>query len=510
MKQFFTQLLINTGEEEAHVNKNKNQESVDPSSAFPESIDQDNEHDSNYEKIASTSALVAKNQEPETAFPSEHFVLKSKYQELSPTKARVLLQERTKELEAISRANQIFGEVSSPISKLIETYVSELPQWVQYPNVAEAKIIVGDTQVETTNFQKAKYPLYHETQTDQETRVGIELVYTESRSKGDDGPWLDEEHILIETLLSFILNYQNQWEKRQQIKTDLDRQTSVAIDVEAGVEDARKTAQSIAQSAEDIADHAHRSSDSMDEVAAETEDMSATIEEIASTSEEVAIKSQQAEEFAQEGNNAATEAINVMNEIDTSTEEVTRDVDSLQNRIQQIDEIVELINNIADQTNILALNASIEAARAGDAGSGFAVVANEVKSLAGKSQEHAAEIEQLINAIKSDADETVMSLAETTRQVDNGIKQVESTMNTLDQIKNSVTEASDGIREVSRATDDQAASTEEVATMVNELVDESESVADEIQSVAASNEEQVQQIESIESTINKLTQNNSN
>jgi len=357
--------------------------------------------------------------------PSSQYRLDESYSGLSETEAKVELQERTKELEAVTRATELFVGSDQPIGELIDSYVDELPQWFQYPSVTEAQIAVGEQIAESAGFERTGEPLTHETVTDSGTRIVIDVVYTEERPPADDGPWLQEEHNLLDTLLGIIESALTQQEHLQQIEQQRQQQRLVADDVESGVRAIRQTVEEMNDSTDEISDHAHNSANSMSEVATEISDMSATVEEIASTAEEVAATSANAEELANEGRDAATEAIDVMQRVDESTQDVSTDVGTLQDRIDEIDEIVEVINEIADQTNILALNASIEAARAGEAGEGFAVVADEVKSLAGESQEHATEIEKMIEEIKSDADDTVESLEETTHQVDQGIEKVQ-------------------------------------------------------------------------------------
>ncbi|QSG04456.1 globin-coupled sensor protein [Halapricum desulfuricans] len=291
----------------------------------------------------------------------------------------------------------------------------------------------------------------------------------------------------------------------QQLETEIEQQRSTSEEIEAAVTETRDAAEELADSTQQISDIADSQARQMGEVASEVSNMSATIEEIASTAEEVDATSARAERLAEEGQEDATEAIGVMEDVTASTETVTEDVDRLQERIGEIDEVVEVINDIAEQTNILALNASIEAARAGEAGSGFAVVADEVKSLAGESQEHAAEIERVVEAIQDDADETVESLETATQQVQQGMDRVEDAMRNLEDIVEAISEASRGIQEVAEATDDQAASTEEVASMVDDLVEQSERVASEVETVATANRQQRAQVEQIYEAVQRLS-----
>jgi len=276
-------------------------------------------------------------------------------------------------------------------------------------------------------------------------------------------------------------------------------------EVEADIDELGEAADNVSRHSEQINDIATEQASDMETISAEVGNLSATVEEIASTADEVEETSERANQLATEGSESAEEAMGVMEGIGESTHAVADDVDTLQKRMAEIDEVVEVINGIAEQTNMLALNASIEAARAGEAGDGFAVVANEVKSLAEESQNHAADIEQMVENIRTETEETVQNLQETTDRVDNGIAQVEEAMMRFEEIVDAIGEANHGITQVADATDDQAASAEEIASMVDEAVDKAETVSEEVDAIVADTEEQATMVAEINESITRLT-----
>jgi heme-based aerotactic transducer len=310
---------------------------------------------------------------------------------------------------------------------------------------------------------------------------------------------LDQQVAMDTYIHSYAEQMQEEMEQRERLTAE------VESDVLEPVEELQNAAEGVSSSAQEISGVAEDQSDAMENVAAEVSNMSATIQEIASTADEVTERSARAAETADDGRESAETAREVMGDIDEAATEMAEDFASLQERIAEVDEVVEVINRISEQTNLLALNASIEAARAGDAGQGFAVVADEVKSLAEESQRQAGQIEQLVEDIRADATETVESLDETEEQVDHGIERVEDAMASLTEIAEATDETSRGIREVAEATDEQAASTESVAALVEDAVEGATTVSAEVDDIAAATEEQTAMLDEVTRAVARLT-----
>ncbi|MFA9559957.1 methyl-accepting chemotaxis protein [Evansella sp. AB-rgal1] len=184
-------------------------------------------------------------------------------------------------------------------------------------------------------------------------------------------------------------------------------------------------------------------------------------------------------------------SISEIEAMNQAIQDVAVKMENLGERTQEIGQIVGVITQIADQTNLLALNAAIEAARAGEHGRGFAVVADEVRKLAEQSKQSSQQISNLIKSIQVETAETVTSMIATSETSAEGIEAIRSVEQTFTDIRGSVRNVTKQLEEVSSATEQMRASMEHITTNMNEINNISTDTASKTQEVSASVQEQL-------------------
>lgn len=205
-----------------------------------------------------------------------------------------------------------------------------------------------------------------------------------------------------------------------------------------------------------------------------------------------------------DGRKALEQMIEQMNEINENVTGLGTSVRALGERSAQIGSINDAITAIADQTNLLALNAAIEAARAGEQGKGFAVVADEVRKLAEQSVQSADQIATLIDTIQQDTDATLASMETTAQGVATGITVAETAGSSFEKIENAISNVTTQISDVANAINDLTSGSKQVSESMENVRTIAESAASSSQTVSAGTEEQLASMEEIESSSENL------
>lgn len=216
-------------------------------------------------------------------------------------------------------------------------------------------------------------------------------------------------------------------------------------------------------------DGAKSQNDQTRQVATAMQEMSSTVSQISENSTKAAEAARKASETALEGKEIVGEALAKMREIAQSVGDTAGKVEALGKRSEQIGRIVEVIDEIAEQTNLLALNAAIEAARAGEQGRGFAVVADEVKKLAERSGKATKEIATMIRSIQEETKSAVQAMELGTHQVEAGVETTTQAGMSLHEIIQSAERVGDTVTQIATAATEQSAATEEVNNSVAQI-----------------------------------------
>ncbi|EGO64967.1 methyl-accepting chemotaxis protein [Acetonema longum] len=324
-----------------------------------------------------------------------------------------------------------------------------------------------------------------------------DLTYRSLNYKGDD-----EIGDLVKSFQTMTEHLRN---LMSQVRRSVEQVASSSQQLTAIAEQSAQAASQVAGNVAQVAGGAANQVSAAERSVAIVGDMYKAIHHIAATAGKVSIYSDDAAKAAVAGSETVSQATGQIRTITETVNKSAQAVQKLGASSQQIGEIVDVITGIAGQTNLLALNAAIEAARAGEAGRGFAVVADEVRTLAEQSQEAAQKIADIVRSIQTETGVAVRVMNEGAAEVEQGTKSITATGDTFNHIVILVQGLNRQIQEISAAAQQLSASSDEVVKSVNGVKSIATDTAGNTQTISAAAEEQSASMEEISSSSQALS-----
>nr|WP_160287474.1 methyl-accepting chemotaxis protein [Pseudomonas knackmussii] len=264
----------------------------------------------------------------------------------------------------------------------------------------------------------------------------------------------------------------------------LDKLQPIIRDVKASVQDARATADQSAALSTQTSAGMQQQFREIEQVATASQEMSATAHDVANSAAMAADAARGADGATRDGLSVIQQTTQVIDSLAADMTQAMSQVQGLASSSEQIGSVLEVIRAIAEQTNLLALNAAIEAARAGEAGRGFAVVADEVRNLAKRTQDSVEEIRQVIEGLQNGTREVVGAMHSSHQLAQGSVSQVEQAVVALQRIGDAVGVINDMNLQIASAAEEQSAVAEEINRNVAGIRDVTESLSGQAQESA--------------------------
>ncbi|UXI01662.1 methyl-accepting chemotaxis protein [Photobacterium sp. TY1-4] len=251
----------------------------------------------------------------------------------------------------------------------------------------------------------------------------------------------------------------------------------------------RHASESVASQAQQTLDNSHSQRDRTIQVVTAINQMGATVSEIAGNAAQAAEAAHNADAETQSGQQVVAQARDNINQLARDVAQVSDVIGSLANNTQAIGSILDVIRGISEQTNLLALNAAIEAARAGEQGRGFAVVADEVRNLASRTAASTDEIQQMINRLQEEAGNAVNAMEQSRQLTSDGVSSADEASGALVSIAERITLISDMNTQVATATEEQSTVVNDINCNIEEINDTTQRTADTAAELATASQE---------------------
>lgn len=230
--------------------------------------------------------------------------------------------------------------------------------------------------------------------------------------------------------------------------------------------------------ANSVDEYVHSQQSQAHSVATAANEMNFSISEVSNLATDTANKTETTLSQVEESNAHIKETSRAMNELFSSNQITQNKIAMLAEQTETINSVIETINGISEQTNLLALNAAIEAARAGEQGRGFAVVADEVRTLAARTQDSTGEIKSVIETLQSSAKEAVDAMSKNTELANMGQKETDVASNALSNVVNEITQITELNTQVATATSEQANVVGELSSNVTSIADMASNISE--------------------------------